>query len=360
MTDSTPKVISSISDVDLQWLQAVLDRECPDSNLTISSFSVESASSTNASTAAVRLTYDGNKSGPASLFLKFCGNDGHFVKDSEYFYYKRDYDGLKEAPIPICYDAQYSDRSGAYHILLEDLSRTHYSNKEIKPTLDHALSVSTELARLHAFRWGRKSDALNIDTNADSHISTFIAHVAKNLPYILQAAGNDIPRLWQNTLQDIFRIHPDLMKRRAANLAGQTLIHGDPNPSNILSPHDPKGKTYIVDRQPFTWSLQYWLGVCDLVYMSVPYWDAEDRRALEKAMLKKYHESLLRFGVTGYSWEECRQDYRLCIAHGVYVAVQWGENEDELKNMKWLWEKQLRRSMTAFHDWKCEELHKSS
>jgi hypothetical protein len=73
-------------------------------------------------------------------------------------------------------------------------------------------------------------------------------------------------------------------------------------------------------------------------------------------MLKKYHDSLLDAGITDYSWEQCQKDYRLCIPHGLYVATQWCGNENDITRMRWLWEKQLRRSMDAFIDWKCDEL----
>src|SRR5260370_21730726 len=146
------------------------------------------------------------------------------------------------------------------------------------------------------------------------------------------------------------------MKERAAVLSGQTLIHGDANPSNVLSPHDPAGKTYLIDRQPFTWSARRWLGVLDLAYMAVPFWDVGDRRSLERRMLKHYHDALTTFGVTDYSWDQCESDYQLCIRYGMYVAVGWGLNKQQLSAMKWLWEKQLRRSMEAFLDWGCDEL----
>lgn len=149
-----------------------------------------------------------------------------------------------------------------------------------------------------------------------------------------------------------------LLQSRAAKPAGMTLIHGDPNPSNVLSPNEPNGKTYIIDRQPFKWSLTYWLAVYDLVYMIVPYWSVADRRLLEKDMLKHYHQSLLKFGVSDYSWEQCQEDYRLCIAHGIYVAVEWGNDEKDITDMRWLWEEQLKRSMQAFIDWECDKLLK--
>jgi hypothetical protein len=49
-----------------------------------------------------------------------------------------------------------SNFDGSYHVLLADLSQSHYCNKDIKPTLEHALTVATELATLHAFNGKQK------------------------------------------------------------------------------------------------------------------------------------------------------------------------------------------------------------
>jgi hypothetical protein len=352
------KVISSLPEINLNWLQWIIDNNYAGNADKISNYTITSLASMTGHTALIQLSYDGAKSVqlPSSLFLKFCQSNDRFIKDSEYLYYKRDYDDLENSPLPVCYDAQFDAINGAYHVLLQDLSHTHYSNKGIKPTISHALSVATELARLHAFRWGKKALKLKIDTDAAPQISNFIAHVSNGLSPILKAIEKDVPHFWQATIKKVFDIHPALMKQRAKDITGQTLIHGDPNPSNVLSPHDPAEKTYIIDRQPFAWSLRYWLGVYDLAYMIVPFWEAEHRRTLEGPMLKKYHDSLIDFGVTDYSWEQCQKDYRLCIPHGLYVAIEWGGNENDVTRMKWLWEKQLHRSMDAFIDWKCDEL----
>jgi hypothetical protein len=149
------------------------------------------------------------------------------------------------------------------------------------------------------------------------------------------------------------------MKERAKNSTGMTLIHGDPNPSNILSPNNPNGKTYIIDRQPFKWSLTHWLGVYDIAYMIVPFWSVNDRRTLEKDMIQHYHQSLVKFGVKDYSFENCLEDYKLCIAHGIYTAIEWGTDEKSIIDMRWLWQIQLKRSLIAFTDWKCDELLKT-
>jgi len=354
------KIISSISDINLDSLQEVINTNFGDDSAKITDFQISENQSSNGYTAIIELNYKTQllNTYPKSLFLKFCRQDKRFIKDSEYFYYKRDYLGLKDAPLPKCYDASFSKTEDSYHVLLENLSQTHYSNKEIRPTRHHAMSVAEELAKLHAYRWGNKVSELHTDTNTSEQIECFIEHTSTGLLPILTTVKSDLPQDWIKNIEKVFDVHPQMMQKKANNLAGMTLIHGDTNPSNILSPNEPNGKTYIIDRQPFKWSLTYWLGVYDLAYMIIPYWSVIDRRALEEVMLKHYHQSLLKFGVNDYSWEECREDYRLCIVHGIYTAIEWGTNEKNIVEMRWLWQAQLKRSMEAFTDWRCNEFLK--
>jgi len=67
------------------------------------------------------------------------------------------------------------------------------------------------------------------------------------------------------------------------------------------------------------------------------------------AILRHYHQCLLENGVQGYDWDQLLADYRLCVAMGVYVAVEYcrgGLNE------KWLqtWLPMLQRALAACDD----------
>ena len=146
------------------------------------------------------------------------------------------------------------------------------------------------------------------------------------------------------------------MLDRTKRPEGFTLVHGDVNPGNILSPLEGDRPVYLIDRQPFDWSLTTWLGVSDLSYMMVHWWDPERRRELEMPVLREYHASLRRRGVCGYGWDELLRDYRLCAVQSLYVATEWCVKEEDRARMKWVWLPQLRKSMAAFFDLHCDEL----
>lgn len=329
-------IIECTSQVSQQWLQKIIQQFYPQAR--IQNYSVDCRDSQHASNAIVRIRYDGNNHYPTSFFLKICKNCEYFITDSEYNYYQKDYIALKNAPIPICYDAQY-DNNG-YHLLLQDLSSTHYCNQDIEPTQLHARELAQELACLHAHYWQKDLPI--------SSLRNYIQKVQHGLPIIMSLTSlsskdqDAIRKILDDCLQKIYD--------RQHNRQGFSKIHGDVNPCNVLSPYN-GGKTYIIDRQPFLWSLTHFLGVYDLAYAIIPFWTPEKRRELEMMLLQTYHCKLREFGVQNYSWEQCIADYKLCIVLTFYVPISWGLSEGSVQKMQWLWEKQLRRSLQAFREW---------
>ena len=73
-------------------------------------------------------------------------------------------------------------------------------------------------------------------------------------------------------------------------------------------------------------------------------------------MLREYHAELGRRGVTDYPWDALLADYRLCVAQAIYVPTEWCSTEHGLREMKWVWWRELQRAMAAFDDWRCQEL----
>jgi hypothetical protein len=100
--------------------------------------------------------------------------------------------------------------------------------------------------------------------------------------------------------------------------------------------------------------LTTWLGVYDLAYAMVLDWDIEIRRRLEIPILRSYHSQLIKNGVTDYPWEQLYDDYKLCVAMGVYVATEYFRSGVD---SPWVstWLLMLRRALTACDDLNCKE-----
>ena len=191
-------VMTDMSQVNLDWLRSALGTD------EVSGYEVDAFQSTNSRSARILVRYTGPASteGPVKLFLKMCNGAG-FDGLSEVHYYTRDYVGLADAPIPTCYDAAFDPQTGAYHILMEDLSDTHRHNA--RPTLAYGMGLAQAFGALHAHWWGderlRRLDRQLPDPAA---LQRYLDHVLPGLPYLLDELPGDLRREWEPALVNAF------------------------------------------------------------------------------------------------------------------------------------------------------------
>jgi hypothetical protein len=348
-------VITHLDQVTPEWLTAVLQRSGALLNGEVNGFEVEADRGNWSTNGTLRLDYSSDATGeqPPRLFLKLVDTDlgdGEWFGPSEVEYYTRDYMDVPDAPLLRCYDGRFSPVLQRYHLLLEDVSPTHAVACDQPPTLDYGLVLAEAFAALHARWWGAdRLAAANAPIHDAAHIRRFVAIAELGVGHIIRALAGELAPHWPAVIRDIFARHPEVMIARGRDLNGFTLIHGDAGCYNIMVPRSGVRPLYLLDRQPFDWSLTTWLGVYDLAYAIVLDWDVEARRRWEQPILRHYHETLLRRGVQNYSWEQLWDDYRLCVAMGVYIAVEYcrgGINEE----MQWVWLSMLQRALTAVDD----------
>ena len=345
----------SLDDIDRTWVQSILTD--PDL-LThdMPSFTLEPLDA-QCSTLA-RMVLGGDLTGspfPRSMILKLCPDGLAFLGASEPNYYCRDYVTLAHAPLVQCHglaapDLATPESLGAgYALVLEDLGDTHSDNKFIKPDARHATRLADALARLHAHRWGRDADP-DGPHDLPAEMERFLAHVAQGLGPIIDASGGDLGPSERQRLERLFTHDAPQMLQRARQGGGLTLLHGDPNPTNVLTGLTPLQPLYLIDRQPFPWTCRQGLGAADLIHAATPYWPPDVRRALEAPLLESYHATLLEAGVTGFTPADLREDWRVSAPMAAFTALEWGSNPHDLWAMKWLWEKQLHRALALLGD----------
>ena len=353
-------VMTGINQVTAEWLTSALVSSGALTRGAVASFELETGQGNWSTNARLIVNYTDKAQGslPGRLFLKMVHTDlgDESFDASEVNYYRRDYVDVEGAPLLRCYDAQYSEALGRYHILLDDVSETHITAAEKEPSLDYGLALAEGFAALHARWWGgQRLVEAGAPMHSASHIRMFVARAEPGVDHMLRRFASELRPHWPDALRELFARHPQTMIERSMDPNGFTLIHGDPGEQNILVPRQGDRPVYLIDRQPFNWALTTWLGVYDLAYAIVLDWPTDARRQCEIPILERYHAHLIENGVRDYSWEQLFDDYRLCVAMGVYVATEYcrgGINE------RWIhtWLAMLQRSLTACDDLDCSVL----
>lgn len=354
-------VITHLEQVTPEWLTAVLTQSGALTQGTVTAVSIDTGRGNWSTSGSLQLAYSPDAQGERSsrLFLKMVNTDvgdGESFGPSEVEYYIRDYLDVPDAPLLRCYDGRFSPTLQRYHLLLEDVAASHMVACDKPPSLEYGLTLAEAFATLHSRWWGAAGLAEANELLHDAaHIGRFVEIAEPGVGHIIGQLARELKPHWPAAIYDIFAHHPQAMIRRSQNTNGFTLIHGDAGCYNIMVPRVGERPLYLIDRQPFNWSLTTWLGVYDLVYAVVMHPGRTLGRQWERPILRHYYEMLISRGVQGYSWEQLWDDYRLCLAMGVYIAVEYcrgGINS----SAQWVWLPMLQRVLTACDDLHCAEL----
>jgi hypothetical protein len=277
--DTMPdRVITNARQITAEWLTTVLSGSGALMCGQVASLRVGDGQGNWSASVNLAVTYTDEARGPLPqrLFLKMVNcdtGDDEFFGESEVMYYVRDYVDVNNAPLIRCYDAVYSKELQRYHILLHDVSETHIEAAEKEPTLEYGLALAEGLAVLHARWWGAQRLAeAGAPIHDARHIQRFVDIAQPGVSNILSHCSAELEPHWPDTIYELYAKHPQAIIKRTQDDNGFTLIHGDVGHNNILVPRDANRPIYIIDRQPFDWSLTTWLGVYDLAYAIVLDW----------------------------------------------------------------------------------------
>ncbi len=360
--DAMPaNVLTHPEQVTTEWLTAVLIHSNALQTGQVAAFTTGGGSGNWSQNAQLTLTYSDDARGdcPTHLFLKLVDTNtgnGEFFLPSEVTYYTRDYVDLPDAPLVRCYDGAYDAAQNRYHLLLDDLSATHKAAYDLQPTPAHGQALAEGLATLHAHWWGsERLQQIGAPFHDADHLRRFVVIGEPGVPHVQVIFGERLKPHWPALITQIFAALPARLAARAQDRTHMTLIHGDPNPGNMLVPKVGERPLYLIDQQPFDWSLTTWLGPYDLAYVMALYWESSLRRELEIPVLRHYHETLRVRGVRGYAWEHLYDDYRLCVALMVPVAVEYMRDggDPDWNDFRY---GLVQRTLTACDDLDCRQL----
>ena len=353
-------VITDITQVTPEWLTQILQQKNCLEQGNVRAVKTSPWEKKTSILSPLELTYSGDapQSAPLKLFIKLYKSNFRsniFTSPKkEVEFYTIVAPEMPNSPGVRCYNAVYSPETDQAHILLANISETHSQNSSALPPLLWQCEQAIDcIAEFHAFWWEHPGIGKDIGNILD--IQVFIQAFNKWFPGFADFLGDRFLPQYRQVYEKALSSLPALWKRywqsRFAERRALTLTHLDLHFSNFLFPKNPdQGKTCIID-----WvSWGGFIGAQDIAYAMALYWYPRRRQVLEKDLVRRYHNELLKHGVENYDWDECWQDYRLAVIVNLFSPILRWTMLDPLKT-GW-WGGDLERALLAFDDLECAEL----
>lgn len=306
---------------------------------------------------------DTSKRVPSRLFLKISREDldseiSSRIGKRETEFYNIIANSMTDAPVVPCYNAAYSPETGRSHILLADLSETHFQTDWPLPPLKlYCEQVMDCLAKFHAFWWDHSQLGKSVGTLPNNEsIKNYIRDMERRFAGFVNFLGDrlsaDRRLLYEKILLTLPKLWEERIGEHQAEGKNLTLVHGDAHLWSFLYPHRlDRDRVYIIDWQG--WRID--TATDDLAYMIALHWYPERRRSLERDLIRRYYDKLSTYGVKNYDWSQCWNDYRLSAIGNFFIPVwQWSA-----KLSPAIWWPHLERAILAFNDLECAELLES-
>ncbi|MGH6955862.1 MAG: phosphotransferase [Caulobacteraceae bacterium] len=276
----------------------------------------------------LRLTYaQGGAAGPASLIAKLrssnpevrelCAAYGLYEREVRFY---KEIAGAIELRTPEPYFSAFDAVSGDFVILMEDLAPAASPDQVAGASLADLTAAVDGVAALHARWWGHPR-LTELRAIMPSVAEPPYARGAENYRACLPAALEALRARGHDALARIAGKIDGAIEQMLAAIAAEplTLAHGDFRVDNLMFRKTPAGpELTVVDWQVVMQAR----GPFDLGYLMGGAAPTDLRRAHEAALLRRYHDTLIRQGVTGYSFDDCLLDYRRAV---LFSLVYWVE-----------------------------------
>lgn len=227
-----------------------------------------------------------------------------------------------ELPIIKCHDAYIFDYKKHFLLMLDDISDEYNSASDInRNDMGNWLKAAESVAKFHSFFWNgansKELKSLHGDTETmEEKITKYHNALTKFLPYASEYYDKEILDIYPSALEDVILFGRKSIIRMEQN-NNISVIHGDSHIFNFMFPKDSMQKPLIVDFQFWRMGIAT-VDIMNLTRVAFPFMN-EPERHLE--VLKHYHTSLLNYGVTNYSFDECLYDYYLSEATAIFGPV---------------------------------------
>lgn len=270
------------------------------------------------------LSYDIESAGPATVVGKFASEDNtsrEFGRQSGYYsneirFYKDLEPELSVSVAPVIH-AAIADNQTDFILLMEDLAPARAVDQLKGCTADEAALVMEQAAALHAGSWKKHSLATGGNWNKGvlsiyDHVTDTFADVIEQFP---SKAGDLVPA---EDLEEAARLVPFAGRWKRIFNDPQCLWHSDLRADNVLfDAQNGMRPVVVLDWQ----GLAFGRGTIDIALYIGTSMTPQARRPVERQLVSHYHEALIANGVTGYSAEDCWNDYRMHCIYGLQVGI---------------------------------------
>ena len=273
------------------------------------------------------ITYDVAEEGaPATLIAKFPAADPTNLGVARaLFFYPREvafYTRLAQySPIrtPRLFHAELDMADHGFVLLLEDLRHAILGDQVAGLTPAQAEAAVNAVGRLHGAWWG-KVDSGEMDALFDFADPAYGTAVqAAYQGFLAPALTNFADCYGDYTRRTAERLAPVAAQVIRLQSSGvRSFRHGDYRADNLLfGPALGADGVAAVD-----WQVSGRGGpLYDVAYLLCNSLPTSARHDAEKALLRRYHGTLAQMGMTGFSFDDCWEAYRLAVLCGLFVAI---------------------------------------
>ncbi len=247
------------------------------------------------------------------LLRRVFGRLGQNLREVR-FYQELASGGLLQTPRS--YYSAIDAATGDTVLLLEDMSGARQGDSVAGCSMPEARGAISRMAAFHASWWDSpRLDALGWMPMKDSESQAYRYIYTDAWRSLVEKAGDGMPQgllaLGDRLIDEVPGIKARLTE------PPRTIVHGDYRLDNCFFSTTDDSQSPVVFDWEFCVRARGAYDVATFVSEAFP---TPQRREVEMELLRMYHSVLVENGVSGYSFEDCLEDYRLSM---IEIFVFW-------------------------------------